>query len=95
MIQRSGILFELKLLHRAFHRAIGCFGVRVLPDGHVVTQTEWDARRAEWLPTETDEAFVGSLMHPVIERGKFANWIAPPARGINGHPIDFGYVRLD
>ena len=52
-----------------------------------------DARRDEWLPTEADEAFVGSLMHSVIERGKFANWIAPPARGINGQPIDFEYVR--
>jgi benzoyl-CoA 2,3-dioxygenase component B len=59
----------------------------------VVTQAEWDAHRAEWLPTEADEAFVGSLMHPVTERGKFASWIAPPARGINGHPVDFEYVR--
>jgi hypothetical protein len=25
-------------------------------------------------------------MVPVIEPGKFANWIAPPARGINGQP---------
>jgi benzoyl-CoA 2,3-dioxygenase component B len=34
-------------------------------------------------------------MKPVVEPGKFANWIAPPARGINGKPIDFEYVRLD
>jgi benzoyl-CoA 2,3-epoxidase subunit B len=94
VIQRAGIPFELKLPHRAFHRAIGAFAdVRVSPDGRVVTQAEWDAHRAEWLPTEADEAFVGSLMHPVTERGKFANWIAPPARGINGHPVDFEYVR--
>ena len=32
-------------------------------------------------------------MVPVVERGRFASWIAPPARGINGHPIDFEYVR--
>jgi benzoyl-CoA 2,3-dioxygenase component B len=38
---------------------------------------------------------VASLMKPVVEPGKFANWIAPPARGINGKPIDFEYVRLD
>jgi benzoyl-CoA 2,3-dioxygenase component B len=94
VIQRAGIPFELKLPHRAFHRAIGAFAdVRVSPDGRVVTQAEWDAHRAEWLPTEADEAFVGSLMHPVTELGKFANWIAPPARGINGHPVDFEYVR--
>jgi len=94
VIQRAGIPFELTLPHRGFHRAIGGFaGVRVSPDGRVVSQAEWDARRADWLPTEADEAFVGSLMHPVIERGKFASWIAPPARGINGQPIDFEYVR--
>ena len=94
VIQRAGIPFELKLPHRAFHRAIGAFnGVHVSPDGRVVTEAEWNARRAEWLPTEADEAFVGSLMQPVVERGKFANWIAPPARGINGQPPDFEYVR--
>ncbi|HMH51360.1 MAG TPA: benzoyl-CoA 2,3-epoxidase subunit BoxB [Candidatus Acidoferrum sp.] len=94
VIQRAGIPCELKLPHRAFHRAIGAFaGVRVSPDGRVVTPAEWDAHRAEWLPTEADEAFVGSLMQLVVERGKFANWIAPPARGINGHPVDFEYIR--
>jgi benzoyl-CoA 2,3-epoxidase subunit B len=94
VIQRASIPFELKLPHRAFHRAIGAFGdVHVSPDGRVVAEAEWNARRAEWLPTETDEAFVGSLMQPVVERGQFANWIAPPARGVNGHPVDFEYVR--
>jgi benzoyl-CoA 2,3-dioxygenase component B len=96
VIQRAGIPFELKLPHRGFHRAIGGFAdVRISPDGRVVSQAEWDARRAEWLPTPTDETFLASLMHPVVERGKFANWIAPPARGINGQPVDFEYVRLD
>jgi benzoyl-CoA 2,3-dioxygenase component B len=95
VIQRAGIPFELKLPHRAFHRAIGAFAdVRVSPDGRVVTEAEWDARRAEWLPTEADEAFLQSLMHPVIEQGRFASWIAPPARGINGQPVDHQYVRL-
>ena len=94
VIQRAGLDAELTLPHRAFHRAIGRFaGVKVSPDGRVVSQAEWDARRHEWLPTEADQAYVGSLMHPVTEPGKFANWIAPPARGINGRPIDFEYVR--
>ena len=26
----------------------------------------------------------------VVEPGKFANWIAPPRRGIHTKPIDFG-----
>jgi len=29
----------------------------------------------------------------VTEPGKFANWIAAPARGINNQPVDFEYVR--
>ncbi len=94
IIRKHGIDFELRLPHRGFHRAIGAFAeARVSPDGRVVSQAEWDARHAEWLPTETDKAFVQSVMVPVVERGKFASWIAPPARGINGNPVDFEYVR--
>ena len=29
-----------------------------------------------------------------IEPGKISNWIAPPARGINGQPFEFEYVRF-
>ena len=47
------------------------------------------------LPSDDDHAFVGSLMSQVIEPGKFANWIAPPARGVNNLPIEFEYVRFD
>ena len=43
---------------------------------------------------DADHAYVRSLMaHPVTEPGTFANWIAPPARGINAQPADFAYVR--
>ncbi len=94
IIKQAGVDFELRLPHRGFHRAIGGFAeARVSPDGRVIGQAEWDARRYEWLPTEDDRAFVISLMQAVTERGKFASWIAPPARGINGQPIDFEYVR--
>lgn len=95
IIDRAGVDVELRLPHRAFHRAIGAFAeTRVSPNGEVITEAEWDARRREWLPTDEDRAYVGSLMQAVTERGKFANWIAPPARGINSQPIDFEYVRL-
>jgi benzoyl-CoA 2,3-dioxygenase component B len=94
IIRKHGIDFELRLPHRGFHRAIGGFAeARVSPDGRVMSQAEWDARHGEWLPTENDKAFVQGLMVPIIERGKFASWIAPPARGINGQAIDFEYVR--
>jgi benzoyl-CoA 2,3-epoxidase subunit B len=93
-IRKHGIDVELRLPHRGFHREIGLFSeARVSPDGRVVSQAEWDARQSDWLPMESDKAFVQSLMVPIVERGKFASWIAPPARGINAQPVDFEYVR--
>jgi benzoyl-CoA 2,3-dioxygenase component B len=59
-----------------------------------VSQAEWDARRPQWLPTADDQVFIGSLMTSVVEPGRFAGWIAPPARGINGQPMEFEYVKL-
>jgi benzoyl-CoA 2,3-epoxidase subunit B len=95
IIKRHGIDVELRVPDKGFHRAIGAFAeTRVSPDGRVVTEAEWAARRDEWLPTEKDAAHLASLMVPVIEPGKFANWIAPPSRGINGQPLDFAYVKL-
>ena len=63
-------------------------------DGRVVSESEWKAHEAEWLPSDADRAFVSSLMGRVVEPGKFANWIAPPAMGINRQPVDFEYVRF-
>ena len=60
----------------------------------VKTEAEWKAHEAQWLPSEADRAFVASLMGRVAEPGKFANWIAPPARGINNQAVDFEYVRF-
>jgi benzoyl-CoA 2,3-dioxygenase component B len=95
VIKQHGIDAELRLPHRAFHRAIGAFAdVKVSPDGRVLSQAEWDAKHRAWLPTAEDQAFVGSLMQGVTEPGKFASWIAPPSRGINSKPIEFEYVRL-
>jgi len=95
VIRDHGIDAELRLPHRGFHRAIGAFAeVRVSPDGRLLSEAEWDACRHEWLPTAEDAVYVQSLMQPVVERGRFAGWIAPPPRGINGQPIDFEYVRL-
>jgi benzoyl-CoA 2,3-epoxidase subunit B len=97
MIEKAGIAFEMKLPHRGFDRRIGGFaGARVSPDGRVLSEAEWKANESKWLPTSEDRAYVTSLMGPaVIEPGKFANWIAPPARGINGQPGDFEYVRFN
>lgn len=95
VIHSAGIDFELRLPHRGFHRAIGdCAAVKVTPDGRIITEAEWDAHHAQWLPTAEERNFVGSLMKPVTVPGQFAGWIAPPARGINHQAIDFEYVRL-
>ena len=95
VIEKSGIPFRLKVPHKAFNRKIGTFAAaRVSPDGRVVSEAEWNANVAGWLPSEADRAFVASLMGRVVEPGKFANWIAPPAVGINRQPVNFEYVRF-
>ncbi len=96
VIEKAGIGFRLSTPHKAFHRSIGSLaGVKVAPDGRVVSEQEWNARVGEWLPTAADRAFVASLMGRVVEPGKYANWIAPPMVGINRQPIDFEYVRFN
>jgi len=94
-IAQTGVNFELRLPSRRFHRHIGEFAdFHCDPDGNLLSQAQWAARRDQWLPSRADTDFVNSLMVPVTERGKIANWIAPPARGINGQPFDFDYVRF-
>ncbi len=85
---------QLRLPHRRFHRGVGpCANAKFNPAGELISEAAWAAHEAEWLPTLEDRVFVKSLMHGVFERGKVAGWIAPPAKGINGVPPDFEYVR--
>ncbi|MBM3387466.1 MAG: benzoyl-CoA 2,3-epoxidase subunit BoxB, partial [Betaproteobacteria bacterium] len=96
LIEKAGVDFRLSVPHKAFHRNIGSLaGVKVSPDGRVLSDAEWAAKSAEWLPSEQDRAYVASLMGRVVEPGKFANWIAPPVMGINRQPVDFEYVRFN
>ncbi|MGE5337598.1 MAG: benzoyl-CoA 2,3-epoxidase subunit BoxB [Gemmatimonadota bacterium] len=96
VIEKAGIPFRLKAPHKAFHRNIGTLKeVKVSPDGRLLSDHEWNQNVEQWLPTDTDRAFVGSLMGRVVERGRFANWIAPPVVGINRQPVDFEYVRFN
>jgi benzoyl-CoA 2,3-dioxygenase component B len=91
----EGCAHTVKLPSVRFHRVVGSFAqARFDPDGNQVTDEQWARRKDEWLPTAADRAYVKSTMFLVTERGKFANWIAPPARGIHGRPIEFEYVRL-
>ena len=94
--EKLGIPFRVKLPHPGFHRKIGNFaGHYISPDGQVLSEADWKQQSGSWLPSDDDRLFVDSLMGRVIEPGKFANWIAPPARGINGQPIEFEYVRFN
>jgi benzoyl-CoA 2,3-dioxygenase component B len=96
VIEKAGLPFRLEVPHKAFHRKIGTLAqVHVTPDGRVVSEAEWNASAGRWLPGVEDRAFVASLMGRVTEPGKFANWIAPPAVGINRQAVDFEYVRFN
>ncbi len=95
VIAEHGIDFAIALPDPAFHRAIGVFADgHFTPAGTPLAAAEWAARRNEWLPDDADQAFVASLMRPVTEPGRMANWIAPPRRGVDGRPLDYDYVRL-
>ena len=95
VISKAGIDAKLTVPHKAFNRKIGALaGLKLSPQGQVVSDVEWAAGQDKWLPSSGDRAFVASLMGRVVEPGKFANWIAPPAMGINRNPVDFEYVRF-
>jgi benzoyl-CoA 2,3-dioxygenase component B len=96
IIEKTGVAFRLKAPHKAFNRRIGPLSAaRIDPEGRVVSEADWTHRHLQWLPSAADRAFVASLMGRVAEPGRFANWIAPPARGINNQPVDFAYVRFN
>jgi benzoyl-CoA 2,3-dioxygenase component B len=96
VMEKAGIAFRLKVPHKAFHRQIGALAAaNISPEGKVFSPAEWQARKYEWMPSPDDRAFVTSLMGRVVEPGKFAGWIAPPAVGVNRQPPNFEYVRFN
>lgn len=96
IIQKAGIPFELTLPHKAFNRKIGPLaGLKIAPDGRVISEAEWAQNQRDWLATDEDRAFVASLMGRVTTPGAFANWISPPALAINKQPPDFEFVRFN
>ena len=94
VIKKEGVSFELKLPSRRFNRSMGMYaGHHFDLEGNPMAEADWNAKRDQWLPTASDRAYVRSLMVPVYEPGKIANWIAPPKTGVNGKPFDFEYVK--
>jgi benzoyl-CoA 2,3-dioxygenase component B len=96
IIRKAGLsdVFEMTLPSWRFHRRQGVYA-----DGHFdlsgepISAEEWNNRAPGWLPSEADRDYVASLMQPVYEPGKMANWIAAPRRGINGMKKGYEYVR--
>lgn len=96
VIEQSGLSYKLKIPNRRFNRHIGIYSeFHFTPDGEMISTEEWEKRKGEWLPTAEDRAYVASLMKSVREIGKIASWIAPPAKGINGNPFEFAYVKFE
>jgi benzoyl-CoA 2,3-dioxygenase component B len=96
-IEKSGLTtdFRFSLPNRRFHRHQGIYaGMWFDPQGNPMDEKAFNAKKDEWLPSEADIAYIESLMNPVYEAGKIAQWLAPPTRGINGNPFEYEYVRL-
>ncbi len=96
-IAAHGVSVVLKLPSRKFHRHVGAnANLPIDVAGNVIATGSFSAKRDEWLPSESDKAFVQSLMTaPVFDPKQMANWISPPKQGIKGRPVDFEYVRRD
>ncbi len=93
---KLGVPFQFTLPHKGFNRKIGLFaGHHISPEGKLMSEVEWTHQHKNWMPTEADRLFVHSLMGRVVAPGKFASYIAPPARGINNQPVEFEYVRFN
>ncbi|MEO6708258.1 MAG: benzoyl-CoA 2,3-epoxidase subunit BoxB, partial [Planctomycetota bacterium] len=93
--ERAGNDFRFTLPHRRFNRRIGVYSSgRFDLDGKLIDEATWNANVDRWLPSAADKAYVKSLMVPCFEKGKMAGWIAAPAKGIQGLPVDYEYVRL-
>jgi benzoyl-CoA 2,3-dioxygenase component B len=93
--ERVGVEQRLRIPHRRFNRRIGIYAQSHFDiDGNPIDAEAFARRSGEWLPTSEDKAFVKSLMKPCFKPGEFASWIAPPAKGINGQPVELEYVKL-
>src|SRR5687767_9874238 len=97
IFERHSMSDRLRLPDRKFNRGIGMFSsLHFDPHGVWLSDEQWEHRKHEWLPAPADRDYLLSIMAtPVYEPGKFANYIAPPIRGINRMPINFEYVRTE
>ena len=94
-LKKLEVDYTFKLPSKRFNRHQGVFSeARFSVDGDLISEEEWNKHRDEWLPSQADRDYVQSCMVAVYEPGKYANWIAPHAKGVNDTPIDFEYVKF-
>ena len=81
---RSFVDFTLELPNRRFNRSMGMYSdLHFDPKGNPISEETFEANRDKWLLSPADNEYLLSIMKPVREPGKFANWIAPPRRGLH------------
>jgi benzoyl-CoA 2,3-dioxygenase component B len=97
VLEAHGLSERILLPSRKFNRKVGVYANRHFdPAGVSISAEEWERRKAEWLPTHADKEYLRSIQAiPVYKAGQFANYIAPPQRGVNRLPLDFEYVRTE
>jgi len=94
-IERAGHAFRLTLPSPHFRRSIGAWvNQPVSPEGKLLARNDFERQLSNWIPSDSDRAFVKGLMQRVATPGKMAGWIAPPERGINNLPVEYEYVHL-
>ena len=95
VIAEEGVDWTLTLPSRRFHRHQGIYRDHHFdPAGELVSEDQYKANEGTWLLRPEDNDYLLSIMKPVYEPGKFANWICPPTRGIEGQPQEFEYVKM-
>ncbi len=94
-LEKEDVSFRLQLPSTRFFRRQGIYTDHFFdPKGELITEERYAQKVGDWLPTTEDREYVNSLMNPVHEAGKMANWLGTPRRGINRQDVEFEYVRL-
>ena len=95
LFEEAGMNERFYLPELAFNRKVGVFsGHDYDPQGQPISSDDWQAKQTTWLPTKADKDYVKSCMVQCTKPGEFANWIAPPVKGLNGQEVDFKYVKF-
>jgi benzoyl-CoA 2,3-dioxygenase component B len=94
-LEKLGVDFRFEIPSTRFNRNQGVYShYKLTPQGEMISESEWTRRHGDWLPSQKDRDYVQSCMVAVREPGKFANYIAPPAMGVNEQPVEFEYVKF-